>query len=163
MPAPVIVVIDFVFALIAYSLVARWYIFPALVGKPLRSTLPPLILVHLIRPVSLWLLAPGVIVQASLPRTFATGTAYGDLVTAVLALVAALMVRAEKKGALVAVWVFNVVGTLDALRNCAVGIFLQAPNHMGAAVLIPAFGVPAIFVSHALIFERLMSARRYTA
>jgi hypothetical protein len=31
---------------------------------------------------------------------------------------------------------------------------------MGAAVLIPSFGVPLLFVSHALIFQQLLAARR---
>src|SRR5687768_11752140 len=119
MPAPAIVVVNFLFAIAAYSLVAKWYVLPALHDRPLRVALPPLILVHLLRPVSLWLLAPGVIVKPTLPTAFATGAAYGDLFTAILALVAAVMVRGETKGAIWVVWIFNLVGTLDALRNCA--------------------------------------------
>ena len=160
MPIPAIVLIDFWIAFTAYTLVARWYVLPALHGKRLSSALPPLLLLHLVRPVSLWLLAPGVIVQPSLPTAFATGTAYGDLVATALALIAALLVRGERKGAVLAAWVFNVVGLVDALRNCAVGMLLQAPLHMGAAVLVPSFGVPLLLVSHGLIFKVLLDHRR---
>jgi hypothetical protein len=160
MPAPLIVVIEFTIALIGYSLVAKWYVVPALAGRPLSSSLPPLILPHLIRPVSLWLLAPGVIVQPSLPRVFATGTAYGDLVATALALVAILLARSGHRMAVAAAWLFNVVGLLDALRNCAVGIMTKAPFHMGAGVLIPAFGVPLLLVSHVLVFKVLIDHAR---
>jgi hypothetical protein len=115
---------------------------------------------HLVRPVSLWLLAPGVIVEPTLPRYFATGAAYGDLVAASLALVAILLVRSERPGAVAAAWVFNVVGFVDALRNCAVGMATRAPNHMGAGVFIPAYGVPLLLVSHVLIFKLLIDYRR---
>jgi hypothetical protein len=115
---------------------------------------------HLVRPVSLWLLAPGIIVEPTLPRHFATGTAYGDLFAASLALLAILLVRSERPGAVAAAWVFNVVGFADALRNCAVGMAARAPTHMGAGVLIPAYGVPLLLVSHVLIFKLLLDHRR---
>ena len=159
-PAPVALIIDFLFALVAYGLVARWYVAPALRPLPLKSALPPLLLVHLMRPISLWLLVPGVIVQPSIPPGFASGTALGDLVATTLALVAAVMVRTEKKGGVAAAWIFNIVGLADALRNCAVGMLARAPLHMGAAVLIPAFGVPLLLVSHVLIFQVLIEHRR---
>lgn len=160
MPVPAILLTQFFVALAGYTLVARWYVAPAVRGRPLREVLPPLILPHLIRPVSLWLLAPGVIVQPSIPRSFAEGTAYGDLVATALAFVAILMARQGTRGAAIAAWTFNVVGLLDALRNCLAGMRLQAPLHMGAAVLIPAFGVPLLLVSHGLVFKVLLDARR---
>ena len=162
MPVPVILVTEFLVALLAYTLVAIWYVLPALAGRPLRAALPPLILPHLVRPVSLWLLAPGVVVQPSLPWTFAVGTAYGDLVATGLALIAISLLRVEARGAVMAAWIFNVVGLLDALRNCLVGMRLQAPLHMGAAVFVPAYGVPLLLVTHVLIFKLLLDHRRTT-
>jgi len=160
MPIPLIVVIEFTFAIVAYSLVARWYVVPLLEKHPLRTTLPPLILLHLMRPVSLWLLVPGFIVDADMPSSFATGTAYGDLVATVLALVAAILVRRDAPGAIAAAWIFNVVGVADALKNCAAGMMAKAPSHMKAAVLVPAYGVPLLLVSHALIFWLLIRRQR---
>ena len=160
MPAPVALVIDFVFALTAYTLVARWYVLPALSGRPLRTSLPPLLLLHLMRPVSLWLLVPDVIVKPTIPETFARGTAFGDLVATALALVAIALIRTESSLGVGAAWLFNVVGLADALRNCAVGMLYRSPPHMGAGVLIPAFGVPLLLVSHVLIFKLLMDHRR---
>jgi len=160
MPVPAILLTQFFVALIGYGFVARWYVVPALAGRPLKTALPPLLLPHLVRPVSLWLLAPGVVVQHGIPRTFAEGTAYGDLIATALALIAVVLVRAEARWGVAAAWIFNVVGLLDALRNCLVGMMLEAPPHMGAAVFIPAFGVPLLLVSHFLIFKILIDQRR---
>ena len=160
MPVPAILVTQFLFALVGYSLVAKWYVLPAFAGRPLATALPPLILPHLMRPVSLWLLAPGVIVEPTIARGFAAGTAYGDLVATALAIMAVLMLRSQARGAGLAAWVFNVVGVIDALRNCLVGMQTQAPLHMGAMVFVPAFGVPLLLVSHALVFQLLIAHRR---
>jgi len=159
MPVQVALVTQFVFALTAYSLVAKWYVAPAITGRPLRTVLPPLILMHLMRPISMWLLVPGVIVQPTIPMKFAQGTAYGDLVAATLALISAVMVRNGAKGALLMVWIFNVLGIFDALRNCLVGMVTKAPPHMGAMVFVPGYGVPLLLVSHVLIFMLLIKER----
>jgi hypothetical protein len=163
MPAPLVVVIEFTFMIVAYTLVATWYVMPALSRIPLRSALPPLLLVHLVRPVSLWLMVPDVIVRPSIPHAFAAGTASGDLLAAILALIAAVLVHGEKKGAIATCWLFNVVGLVDALRNCVIGIMTRAPLHMGAGVLIPAYAVPLLLVSHVMIFQLLLADRRRRA
>src|SRR5687768_12961230 len=159
MPVPPIILTQFLCMLLACSLAAKWYVLPALSGRPLSVSLPPLILLHLLRPVSLWLLAPGVLVEPSIPASFATGTAYGDLLAAGLAAIAVVLVRSGSRGGVAAAWVFNVVGLLDALRNCLVGMLERAPEHMGAMVFVPAYGVPVLLVSHVLIFKLLLEDR----
>ena len=163
LPVPSIVAIQFAFMITALGLVAGWYVLPALKRLPLRSALPPLVLMHLVRPISLWLLAPGAIVKPTIPRSFATQTAYGDLLSALLALVAAGLLRRESKGAIVAAWIFNIVGFVDVVKNVLVGLMTQAPTHMGAMAFVPAYGVPVIIVSHLLIFKLLFDARKGSA
>lgn len=163
LPVPPIVAIQFAFAITALGLAAGWYALPALRRLPLRSALPPLLLVHLVRPISMWLLAPGAIVKPTIPESFATQTAYGDILSAMLALGAAVLVRREAKGALAAAWVFSVVGFADVVKNVLVGLATQAPTHMGAMAFVPAYGVPVIIVSHLLIFKLLLDARKRAA
>jgi hypothetical protein len=160
MNAPQVVAVQFAFALLAYTLVAVWWIAPALATRPISRALPPLVLPHLLRPISLWLLVPGAVVREGMPLDFAVGTAMGDLVAAGLAIVTAIMVRKEVRGAVVVAWIFNVVGTVDALRNCVVGMRTAAPEYMGAMVFVPAYGVPLLLVSHALVFKVLLDHRR---
>lgn len=163
LPAPAVVVVQFIFALTAYSLVAKWWVYPALKELPLRAALPPLLLIHLVRPVSLWLLSPGAIVAPTIPPAFATGTAVGDLISAGLALTAVLLIRADAPLAVPVTWLFNVVGMFDVLRNCAIGVATQAPAHMGAMAFVPAYGVPVIIVTHCLLFALLLKHRRAAA
>ncbi len=97
-------------------------------------------------------LVPGVVVQP-LPGAFANAAAYGDLVSGVLALLALFALRTGWAGALALVWLFNIVGTVDllnALRQANV-----VPD-LGAAWYIPTFLVPALLVTHFMIFARLL-------
>jgi hypothetical protein len=101
-------------------------------------------------------LVPGLLVQP-LPDDFAIAAAYGDLAAGLLALLALIALRTRWAGALVVVWIFNVVGTVDllnALRHVEV-----APK-FAAAWYIPTFLVPLLLVTHFMIFVRLVKRRK---
>src|SRR5262249_14616495 len=94
-PAEAAVAVACLFYLIGSSLIAWRYVLPVLAKWPIREALVPLILMHLFRPLSMLLIAPGLIVSPSLPRTFALNTAYGDLFTATLALATIVALSAD--------------------------------------------------------------------
>ncbi len=101
-------------------------------------------------------LVPGVVAQP-LPAAFAIPAAYGDLVTGVLALLALIALRTGWVGAVVLVWLFNIVGTVDllnALRQANVVV------NFGAAWYIPTLFVPLLLVTHFMIFVRLLRRAR---
>jgi len=84
--------------------------------------------------------------------------AYGDLLAALLALLAIAALRMAWAGAIPLVWLFNVEGTLDL-----VNAFYQGLRHdvqLGGAYYIPTFVVPALLVTHAMIFAMLMRRAR---
>jgi hypothetical protein len=147
-----------VFNVCVLTLVARWYVAPRLARLPRHEALVPPILVHLVRPISLWLLVPGVVVRETLDRSWALSTAAGDLVATALALAAVLALRRGHQAGVALAWVFNfnVVGLLDALKNGAFAARLGVPPHMGPAVLVPAYPVAALLVSHGLVFWLLL-------
>ena len=58
------------------------------------------------------------------------------------------------------VWLFNVVGTVDLIYAVTRGTLEQAAPVMGAAWYIPTFLVPALLVSHFLVFKLLLGPRR---
>jgi hypothetical protein len=73
-----------------------------------------------------------------------------------------LALAAEASWAIAIVWVFNIWGTLDLLHaiyqgQIAVGI---APGSLGAAFYIPTVVVPALLVTHALIFWLLLRPKK---
>ena len=144
--------LQFISSLLVIALLAKWVLAPWLVRQSQREALFWLTLPHAFRYIGMVFLVPGIVVQP-LPDNFAIPAAYGDLLTAVLALLALVMLRSGWKGAMAAVWVFNVVGTVDllnALRHVDV-----APN-LGAAWYIPTLFVPLLLVTHFMIFARLL-------
>jgi hypothetical protein len=144
-------------SLVGYGLVARWYVAPRLAALALPAALTPLLLLHAFRHLGMVFLVPTV-VGPTLPAAFAVPAAYGDLLAALLALLAIGALRMAWSWATSLVWVFNLVGTL-ALVNA----FYQGMKNnvqLGAAYYIPTFAVPALLVTHAMIFATLIRRAR---
>ena len=147
-----IFLLQFMFSLLVLGLLAKWVLAPWLARQSQREALFWLTLPHAFRYIGMVFLVPGVVAQP-LPSDFAIPAAYGDLSAAVLALLALILLRTGSNRALVAVWLFNVVGTVDllnALRHVDV-----APK-FGAAWYIPTMLVPVLLVTHFMIFLRLL-------
>ena len=148
-----IFLLQFMFSLLVLGLLAKWVLAPWLARQSQREALFWLTLPHAFRYIGMVFLVPGVVAQP-LPSDFAIPAAYGDLSAAVLALLALILLRTGSNRALVAVWLFNVVGTVDllnALRHVDV-----APK-FGAAWYIPTMLVPVLLVTHFMIFSRLLN------
>ncbi len=147
-----IFLLQVVLSVVVWSLLARWLLSPWLEKKSRHEALFWLTVPHAFRHVGMVFLVPGVVAQP-LPESFANPAAYGDLLTGVLALLALIALRTSWTGAVVLVWLFNTVGTVDllnALRHVDV-----APD-FGAAWYIPTFLVPLLLVTHFMIFARLL-------
>jgi len=146
-----------VLSLVVYSLIARWYVVPRLAALPLRDALTPLLLLHAFRYLGMVFLVPTVVGPA-LPAAFAVPAAYGDLLAALLALLAIAALRHAWPSAIPLVWLFNVEGTLDLVNAFYQG--LRNNVQLGAAYYIPTFAVPALLVTHAMIFAMLIRRTR---
>jgi hypothetical protein len=81
------------------------------------QALLPLVLLHTFRTAGLVVLFPQVM-GGILPLGFAAPAAYGDLLTAGLALLTAFMLRFRPGLALPFVWLFNPVGSLTCCTLC---------------------------------------------
>jgi hypothetical protein len=79
-----------------------------------------------------------------MPVQFAYPAAFGDLLAAVLALIAIPAVATQARLARLLVWVFNVVGTLDLILAITLSTIYAAAPFMGPAYWTPAFSVPAL-------------------
>jgi len=141
----------------AFTTVTMIYIWPRLRIMHRTDALIPLVIPHIFRFAGLSFLIPGV-VSPSLSFSFAFPAAYGDLVAAILAGCATLLLTARTSWAIPFVWVFNVWGAADLLvafyhgRN-SVGI---DPGLLGASYFIPVVLVPALLVTHGLVFRLLL-------
>ena len=147
--------ISIIMGLVVYGFAAKWYVAPALARLDRTSVLAPILLFHGTRYIGLAFLIPGVTAEPLDPR-FADPAAYGDLLAAILALVALLALRSNWPIAISMVWIFNVVGTLDLFNAVFQGLRYTSDGQLGAAYFIPAVVVPALLVTHAIVFWLLI-------
>src|ERR1700722_2179827 len=105
--------ISVVFSLIAWGVVAARYVWPELRRQKVTDALRPILILHSFRFLGLAFIVPGV-VSPDLPIGFARMDAYGDFVTAILALLALAALRS--RFGLASVWAFNLWGTVDLLN-----------------------------------------------
>ena len=149
--------VSIAFSCIAWGIVVARYIWPELHRRQRAEALQPLLILHSFRFIGLAFLVPGV-VSPDLPPAFAHSAAYGDIIAAILALLA-LTLLPSASGVVIA-WIFSLWGTADLFNA-----FYQA-NHaglmagqLGAAYFIPTFIVPLLLITHGLGF-RILAQRQ---
>ena len=152
--------LQFTLSLVAYALIAFWYVAPRLSKLPREAALVPLLWIHAFRVVGGTILAPGA-VDAGVPMDFRVMIGYGDLATAFLALLALVALRARFSGAIALVWLCIIVGMLDTvnaiIQSMRDSVFTYA---LGVNWVIVTIYVPALLVSSLLIFIQLLSPNR---
>jgi len=136
------------FSLIAWGMVAARYIWPELRLRSPAEALQPLLILHSFRFIGLAFLVPGV-VSPDVPSAFAQSAAYGDIIAAILALLA--LTSLSSRAGIVIAWIFSLWGTVDLFNA-----FYQAnhsglmPGQLGATYFIPTFIVPLLLITHGL-------------
>jgi hypothetical protein len=153
--------VSIAFSLIAWGIVSARYIWPELRLRQRADALRPLLILHSFRFIGLAFLVPGV-VSPDLPPAFAHSAAYGDLVAAILALLA--LISLPSATGVVMAWIFNLWGTADLFNA-----FYQA-NHaglmagqLGATYFTPTFIVPLLLLTHGLGFRILLQHQKLSA
>ncbi|MGA7315568.1 MAG: hypothetical protein WBX22_16505 [Silvibacterium sp.] len=153
--------VSIAFSFIAWGIVAARYMWPELRLRPRVEALRPLLILHSFRFVGLAFLVPGV-VSPDLPPAFAHSAAYGDIITAILALLSLLLLPSAAGAAVV--WIFSLWGSADLLNA-----FYQA-NHagllagqLGAAFFLPTLFVPLLLITHGLAFRILLQHHHVSA
>ena len=157
MQIPLIWGITVAFAFLAWGVFAAQYIWPAISQRNRADALRPILVLHGFRYIGLAALIPGVVSPELSNTAFARGLAYGDLASAILALIALAALRT--KWSLPLVWIFNLVGTADLLNAFYQGdriSLAQSPGVLGTVYFLPILGVPLLLVTHLLVFRLLM-------
>jgi len=152
--------IQFTLSLVIYALIAIWYVAPRLSKLPTALALAPLLWVHTFRVVGGTILAPGS-VDSAIPADFRTLVGYGDMITAFLAVLALLALRARIPGAQLLVWVFLIIATADTGNAIAQSVRYSVFNYpLGVNWVIVTAYVPALLVSSALILIYLVGPQK---
>ena len=149
-----ILTVNLLFNTFIFWVGARLYVVPRLTRLEPRTILIPILLLHSTRHLGLMFLAPGA-TYPGLPPRFAFPAAFGDLLAAVLALVALPAVLWRARAAKLLVWIFNLEGSCDLVTAIVLATLHNAAPYMGPAYWIPAFWVPALLVTHYLTFRLL--------
>ena len=154
MPAQALFGLSVAFGFITWGIIAAQYFWPLLRSQSRVEALRPLLILHSFRFIGLAFLVPGV-VAPELPAAFAWPAAYGDLIAAILALLA--LAGLQSRLGIPLVWVFNLWGSADLLyafyQGNSVGL---VPGQLGAAYFIPTVVVPLLLITHGLVFRLLL-------
>jgi len=153
-----ILTINLVFSTFVFWVAAKLYVLPKLGDYEARTFLLPILLLHSLRHLRLMFLTLGG-TYPGIPPQFTYPAAYGDLITAVLAMIAIPAVATRARSAKLLVWLFSVVGSLDLIDAITLATVYDAAPFMGPAYWIPAFWVPALLVTHYLTFLVLLRGR----
>jgi hypothetical protein len=117
------------------------------------------LLLHGFRFLGLAFVLPGV-VSPELPAAFAQPVAYGDFISAILALLA-LATLGTRTGTTLT-WIFNIFGTADLLFAFYLGSRIslpETPGLLGAGYFILAAYVPLLLITHGLAFRMLLRTK----
>ena len=156
-----ILAMNLVFSTIVFYMAAKMYLIPHLHQLSDRVLIQPILLFHSLRHLGLMFLSSGAVLNG-MPAAFAIPAAIGDLITAILALIALVAVRKQSPNKTALLWIFNVFGTLDLVYAVSMGTLHNIGPFMGASYWIPSFWVPMLLVTHYIVFLRLMERERLT-
>ena len=149
--------IDMALGYLAWALCIAVYVWPRLKAMDRVEAHRAIATFNSFRFFGLVFLLPG-FVGPNLPERFATTVAYGDLATALLAILALLTVRVRFLFWPL-VWAFNLVGLADLVVDTALAVNTNLPSvagQLGAGYAVPILYVPALFWIHLLAFWLLL-------
>ena len=151
--------INLILSLGVFYMAYHWMLKPVLPRINPIAVLTPILLLHAFRHLGMMFISPGV-ASPDIPWQFAWPAAAGDFLAASLAMVAVTLLQRKSSLAIPALWLFNVVGSLDFASAIILSRVFQASSFLGAAYWIPVFWVPMLIVGHIIIFNMLGMNKR---
>lgn len=155
--------VGYMIALAGFAML-YWSLRPQLVAAGRDAHLKALIPIHFFRYFGLTAMLPGVfnLAPAGFSQDYLFQIMAGDVLVAVLALIAFALMLGQSSMRIGFVWIFNIVGTLDYLNAAArVTPSIHDANILGPFgwIVITVF-LPAWLVSHGAIFGVLLTKPR---
>lgn len=157
MDAVAIFVLQFLWFLTAWTVIAVLLVMPATSQLHPDDALAVWLAPQIFRVLGLGLLVPQL--APGMPRTFAEPTAFGDSLTALVALVAVVALRRRWQRSRELAWACNVIGSVDLAIALPHAASIRAAEFLAAQWYVPALGVPLMIVSHAMVFHALLRGR----
>ena len=129
-----ILTVNLLLSTFVFWIAARLYLLPRLHACEPRDVLLPILLLHALRHLGLMFLASGA-VYPGIPAQFAVPAALGDLLAAVLAVIAIPAVATRARSAKALVWLFNLEGSLDLAAAIALATLARRGAVHGTRIL----------------------------
>jgi len=142
-----------VMSLAAWSILVRVHLLPWLDRKTKREALLVVVMPHMFRHVGAMAMFPGI---GAAPIEWALPLAWGDGITAVLAMTSMIVLFRDWRHATKVVWIFNTFGLLDLLHNGYNSVVLVVAPRLGPIGYVVAFVVPMMLLSHVLVYRTLL-------
>jgi hypothetical protein len=143
--------INMLFSTLVFYVAYRLYLRPKLASLDARVILTPILLLHSLRHLGLMFIAPGVTLPG-MPQEFAEPAAFGDLLTAALAMTTLFALHRDSRATPWLLGLFTLVGFTDLVSAVTLATITGAPAYMSAASWIPVFLVPLLLVTHGIAF-----------
>jgi len=139
--------------LIAFGAVAAIFVWPKLKAAKAKDAVTALLLFSAFRYTALQFVNPAV--SPNLDHAFAVPAAIGDVSVGLLALLAAIVIRFNGLGVILA-WLYAVAGSLDFVYAASLATAHHASDGMVAAWPVFNLGGPAWMVTLVLLFMTLI-------
>jgi hypothetical protein len=150
-------VVQFLWFLLAWSLIAGFLLWPASATLAPDARLAVWIAPEMFRALGLGLLVPHL--SPGMPAEFATTTAAADSLTSVLAACAFVGLRRGWRAGRGLAWACTLVGSLDLLVAFPHAASAGAIGHLAAQWYVPVFAGPPLVVCHVACFVLLVRGR----
>lgn len=144
-------------SMFVFFLVIKWYVVPKITKETKFDILALLLLVNVFRYLPLSLFMPGQ-VSPEFPSYLMEIVAHGDFISSILALIALILLKSEKKFASIFTWIFSIVSIIDITIVMTLAIsekVYQLP--LGANYFTVSVYVPMLIVIQVLILKILLS------
>lgn len=153
----VIFVLQFLWFLFAWSLIAYFVLWPWSAQLSPTARLSAWVAPEMFRVLGAGLLVPSL--SPGMPIEFAAATTAGDSLTALLAALAFMGLRKGWRSARGFTWACTVVGSLDLLVAFPHAAATGAISHMAAQWYVPVFAGPTLVICHVACFVLLVRGR----
>ena len=150
-------VLQFLWFLFAWSLIARFVLWPQSARLAPDARLSVWIAPEMFRVLGVGLLVPNL--SPGMPIEFAASTALADSLTSALAAAAFTGLRRGWRSARALAWACTVVGSIDILVAFPHAAATGAIAHMAAQWYVPVFAGPILVICHAACFVLLWRGR----
>jgi hypothetical protein len=150
--------LQFTFSFILFALLARWYAMPRLRALPAGEALALALFPGATRFMGLVFLVSSV--TPGMPAAFGVPAAYGDTLSAIIALAALLANRAGSPAGRPLAWLYVVVGGADLAYGLFLGFQHQLWNHLGGAWTYIIFAFPVVVLGLIVTTRLLLSPQK---